>query len=150
MGRIKHGMSKSRIYRVWQEMISRCHRPNNRSYPLYGAKGISVCEEWRNSFESFYKWAMASGYNENAPYAQCTLDRIKGNGNYCAENCRWATMKEQSNNLSTNHRVIYKGESHTISEWSEILGMPKSVLQHRLQRGWTVEKAIETPKRKYG
>ena len=150
MAWIKHKMSNTRIYRVWDGMVGRCHRPSHGSYHSYGAKGISVCEEWRNSFEVFYEWAIANGYDENAPFAQCTLDRIDGNGNYCHENCRWVSMKEQSNNLSTNHRIEYKGENHTISEWSEILGISKNVLYHRFERGWTVDKALGTPKRKYG
>jgi hypothetical protein len=125
-------------------MVGRCHRPSAGAYPRHGAKGISVCEEWRNSFETFYDGAMANGYREGL-----SIDRVDGKGNYEPDNCRWITMKEQENNKKSNHRVEHNGETHTISEWADILGIPKNVLYHRFERGWTVEKTLSTPKRKY-
>lgn len=93
-----HGDAHSRLHRVWQGMNQRCTNPNRKHYEHYGGRGITVCEEWRNSFEAFREWAMANGYNPNAKRGECTLDRIDVNGNYSTENCRWITNAEQQRN----------------------------------------------------
>lgn len=93
----KHDMYRDRLYRVWSGMKARCETQNAGNYKNYGARGITVCDEWQE-FIPFYEWAMANGYNKNAPYGKCTLDRIDVNGNYCPENCRWVDMKIQNNN----------------------------------------------------
>lgn len=89
----KHGMKGTRVYRIWQAMKSRCGNSNVPCYSYYGGRGIKVCDEWLNSFESFYEWSMVNGYA-----ADLTIDRIDVNGNYEPSNCRWVTMAEQNKN----------------------------------------------------
>lgn len=92
-----HGMSHSRLFAVWSSMIQRCTNENNSGYKNYGGRGICVCDEWMD-FVAFKDWAILSGYDEDAPYGQCTIDRINNDGNYEPSNCRWVDMLTQSKN----------------------------------------------------
>lgn len=103
------------------------------------SRGITVCEEWQE-FKPFYDWAMAHGYRDNL-----TIERISPNGNYEPSNCKWATKKEQANNTRRNHYIIYNGEKRSMAEWAKLKKLTYSKLQHRIQRGWNIDTALETP-----
>ena len=135
-----HGAYESRLYRVWAEMLDRCN-PNSTRSKNHGDRGISVCEEWHD-FETFQKWAIANGYNEEAPRGKCTLDRIDNNGNYEPSNCRWTDNKTQCRNKRTNRLLTYKGETHCVAEWAEILGINPYTIYTRLHKGWSTEMAL--------
>lgn len=143
--KVIHGKRNSRLYRIYNAMKQRCHNPTSQSYQWYGAKGISVCDEWRDDFQAFYDWAMANGYNPDAPRGECSIDRIDVNGNYCPENCRWVTMQKQQFNKHTTRVFSYNGEQMTVAEFSKKYGIKEETLSTRLQRGKTIAEAIETP-----
>ena len=118
-------------------MKYRCYYQNHPSYKNYGGRGITVCQEWLDDFMNFYNWSMANGYSD-----ELTIDRIDVNGNYEPNNCRWATRKEQQNNMRNNVFLEANGERHTISEWSEITGINRSTISNRLRRGKSIKEAI--------
>lgn len=132
-----------RLYRIWIGMKSRCYNPNSGSYKYYGAKGVTVCEEWLHDFQAFYDWAMANGYRDDL-----TLDRKDNSKCYSPDNCKWSTMKEQAQNTSQTSFLEYRDETKTFSEWSETTGIPKNVLKQRIRNGWSAEKALTTKLRR--
>ena len=137
-------MAKERLNMVWNEMKQRCTNSKHHAYKYYGGRGIMVCEEWEK-YKNFKQWALSSGYNENAKRGECTLDRIDVNGNYEPSNCRWASIKEQNLNKRSNVHITARGETHTITEWSEITGMSFSALYNRYRTGWEEEDIVSIP-----
>lgn len=135
--RIVHGGRGSRLYRIWTGVKTRCFNPADHTYARYGARGITVCDEWRDSFEAFRDWALANGYRDDL-----TLDRKDNNGPYSPENCRWATTKAQENNRRNNRLITYNGKTQTLSQWAEEKGIHRGTIQWRLNHGWEVEKAL--------
>lgn len=103
-----HGMSQSRLYHIWQGMKNRCYGPSHNRFMSYGGRGIAVCEEWKNDFLSFKKWAYANGYDETAERGKCTIDRIDVNGNYEPSNCRFVDMRVQRANQRRNSHANYQ------------------------------------------
>lgn len=127
--------SNSKLYRAWASMKSRCSNPNDPSYERYGARGITVCDEWMD-FAGFKKWALANGYKEDANHMrECSLDRINNNGNYEPDNCRWATKKEQANNRRNTPKATIDGVTKTLAEWSEFSGVNRKTLCNRYYDG---------------
>lgn len=137
-----HGGSKDRLYSVWNMMKQRCGDPHNMYYKNYGRRGISVCEEWKNDYGSFRKWAMDNGYDPNAEHGECTVDRIDNNGDYCPENCRFANRRVQNRNTRRNRIITFNGETKTIAEWGEVTGIKPITIHFRLKSGWTLEDAL--------
>lgn len=135
--RFIHGDTNERIYIIWKNMKARCLNKNHDDYPLYGGRGISICDEWKDNYINFKTWAINNHYSDNL-----SLDRIDVNGNYCPENCRWITQKGQCNNTRQNVILEYQGELHTMKEWSEILGINYGTLYSRIRRGWNTERAL--------
>ena len=133
-----------RLSRIYSMMKQRCYNSKMPNFKSYGARGIAVCDEWRNDSQSFYEWAILNGYKE-----ELTLDRIDNSGNYEPSNCRWVTAKEQSNHRSNNIILSFNGENHTISEWSEITGIKQHVIRNRLIRGWSIENVLTRKVGKY-
>jgi hypothetical protein len=143
----------SRLNNIYDNMKQRCYNPNRDVYKYYGGRGIKICDEWNNrervrlqngtcskGWLAFKKWALENGYQDNL-----TIDRIDPNGNYEPSNCRWVTMKVQSNNLRNNVRLTYKGRTQTIHEWCDELNLNYYCIRDRIcRKGWDVTEAFET------
>lgn len=134
-----HGASSnSRLYSIWLNMKNRCFNIHHRDYCRYGGRGISVCQEWADSFVVFRDWSMSNGYDDTK-----TIDRIDNNQNYTPSNCRWTTPTVQANNKRNNHLLEYNGEIRTISEWAKELNIRPGVIFDRINRlGWSIEDAL--------
>lgn len=128
-----HGMSESRIYRIWIDMKRRCNDTRNRAFCRYGAKGIKVCKEWNDDFIAFYKWSMQNGYNNSL-----SIDRINNDMGYSPTNCRWTDRIVQSTNRSVTKFIDIDGEKYTIPQLSRLYGINKDTLYSRARRiGYT-------------
>lgn len=139
--RKKDSFHKSKLYKVYHQIKYRCYDRNATDYNYYGGRGITMCAEWLNNGYAFYEWAMASGYKDGL-----TIDRIDVNGNYEPDNCRWITMKEQSNNRRSNHFITYKGKTQSLKKWAEEYEIDYYKLKNRInQLHWNIEKALSTP-----
>lgn len=136
-----HGNAKSGImtpeYVSWQRMIQRCINKKCDSYPLYGGRGIKVCERWRYSFHNFL-----TDMGEK-PFKKAQIDRINVNGDYEPSNCRWVSCKENNRNKKNNFFITWMDQRKSLSEWSEILGINKNTLRDRIySKNWTLEEAM--------
>lgn len=120
----KHGMKKTRIYRIWENIHDRCYRERNPRFPQYGGRGIKMCQEWqgKNGFVTFYEWAINNGYND-----KLSIDRINNDKGYYPDNCRWADNKTQANNKSTSKIIEVDGTSKTVAEWIADLGLTRNL-----------------------
>lgn len=135
----KHNKSNTRLYHIWTQFKYRCYNKNCRDYLDYGARGIRVCDEWLHDFQAFYDWSMENNYRDDL-----TIDRIDVDGNYTPDNCRWLTNDEQQRNKRNNINFTYKGETHCLKEWCEILGLKYGRIYKRVCRSnWPIEKALE-------
>lgn len=148
-----HGFTKNyqveRLYKIWSAIKLRCYNRNHKSYQNYGARGITVCDEWRKDYCAFRNWALENGYDESAKFGDCTIDRIDVNGPYSPENCRWANAIEQQNNTRKNHFITYNGQTKSIAEWARETGIASDTIYQRIGKlGWDPVDAITKPMRK--
>lgn len=137
---LKHGQTVGRKrtpeHRVWQHMLGRCLCETDAAYPHYGGRGIQVCDRWKTSFENFH------ADMGPRPSPKHSIDRINVNGDYCPENCRWATTLQQANNKRSTVWLGYLGTYRPLTEWSRELGVSYSCLRRRLSSGWSDEEVL--------
>lgn len=135
-----HGLSNTAEYRIWSGMRNRCENPNNASYKDYGARGITVCDEWTNSFECFLREM------GKRPSKRHSIDRKRNDLGYSKKNCHWATPKEQADNTRRNVYLEYLGKKANISQWAKITGLSYGTIYRRKTRlNWSDEKTPTTP-----
>lgn len=133
-----HGQSKSLVYGQWCGMVARCHRKTHYGYYKYGSKGVTVCDNWRNSFEAFR--------DDMGPKPDGgTIGRIDNAKGYCPENCRWESTKEQAINRTDNRLIEFQGKTLCLKQWSDLTGIGENTITSRLKMGWTVEDSLTKP-----
>ncbi len=137
--RERHGNTKGRKssleYSSWRSMWARCSNSRSSEYPYYGGRGIQVCSRW-TLFSTFL------ADMGQRPSRKHSIDRIDVNGNYCPENCRWATSKEQCRNRRNSRYIEAFGKRQTLVEWSEVSGIKETTIAERIKRGWTIEDSV--------
>ncbi len=137
---------KHPLYRLWRRTTYKCHHPEAIGYAYYGGRGITVCDEWRESFDAFKDYIESLGLRP----PNYSLDRIDVNKGYEPGNVRWANSTTQARNRTSNTLLELNGEIHPIEEWGDRLGISSNTISHRLNKsGWSIHKALTTPKRNY-
>jgi hypothetical protein len=137
-GYSRHSTNRTRVYRIWAGILKRCNNPRIPIYRYYGARGITVCERWLR-FENFL-------VDMGEPPEGYSIDRSDNNRGYEPGNCAWASKKQQARNRRSNVHLTHNGETKTLAEWAELLGVTSGTLVDRLWRGWTTEQTVTTPK----
>jgi len=136
-----HGMTGSVEYSTWNAMKRRCSAKNPYAYKYYAGRGIKVCDRWLDSFENFYE-------DMGEKPKGLSIDRINNDGDYCPENCKWATRAEQARNTRANKMITWKGETKCVNEWARIVGFQEHVIRRRLERGRSVKDILFAPIKK--
>lgn len=129
---------ETRLYRIWGGMKARTSYESQKSYSDYGARGIRVCDDWKNDFMKFKDWSLSHGYRDDL-----SIDRLDNDSDYTPDNCRWATRKEQHNNQRSNILLTYDGQTHTAAQWAEIMNVPKDRIYKRIRRGRDIEEILK-------
>lgn len=136
----KHSLSETRPYKIFQGMKKRCYNLNEPNYKDYGAREITICNEWLNDVQTFYDWAMNNGYKDGL-----SIERLDFNGNYEPKNCTWIELKKQGRNRRNAHSIEHEGETYTIRELAAKYDMNEHTLAYRIRTGWKLEDAINIP-----
>lgn len=125
-------------YRRYNGIKNRCYNKNCPQYKDYGGRGIKICDRWLgpNGFRNFLDDMGA------CPNKKLSIDRIDNDGDYSPENCRWATTKQQANNRRSNRYLTFNGETLTVAEWADKIGVKRHTLEERLRRGEPIESAL--------
>lgn len=139
----KHGLCNTRLYRIFNNMKTRCYNPKATKYEHWGGRGITICDEWLLDFKSFYDWSMSHGYTDDL-----TIDRKNNNISYSPDNCRWATYKIQENNRSNNHKFLYNDQLVDSQMIVNKYGIKRTTFEGRIKQGWSIERALTTPVRR--
>lgn len=134
---ITHGKTRTKIYRTWCNMVSRCENSKNDHYYQYGGRGIKICDRWK-TFKNFFDdmGDIPTGME---------IDRIDNNGDYSPSNCRWITHIENCSNKRTSRTLDYNGESKTIAQWSRSIGIKQGTILKRLKSGWELSRILTEP-----
>lgn len=135
-----HGMSRTPMYVLWTAIIQRCTNPHHARYADYGGRGITICDQWRYDFTAFYR------HVGDRPPGK-SIDRIDNDRGYEPSNLRWVTRRVNDRNRSSNRHLTHQGETLTVAEWCERLGLPRDTVGKRLASGWSDEEALSTPVR---
>lgn len=133
----KHGQTGTRLYRIWSNMKTRCFNPNTNRHHIYLDRGISICDEWKHDFNTFYEWSMCNGYTD-----ELTLDRKNNYLGYSPDNCRWVSYRTQSLNKRNVPVYEYKGVCFYQADVPTLFGIKRTTFQARLRRGWSIDEAI--------
>lgn len=131
-------VTNTRLYNIWKLMKRRCYNPKCKEFKNYGGRGISICEEWCNSFPLFAEWALLNRYAENL-----CIERVENNEGYYPENCKWTTAKEQGSNKRNNVLVKIGNMVKTLAEWSRATKLPYSTLKYRFEHGVSGEELLK-------
>ena len=145
-----HGKTETKLYSIYCGMKQRCYNPHYKYYNRYGGRGISICDEWLQSFDAFETWAYQNGYNPSLDGHKQSIDRIKIDGDYSPDNCRWANQTEQVRNRSNTRWVPYDGKLINPYEFAEMFGITNRVYIYRhLDKGETGEEIVEKWKKRH-
>lgn len=138
LSKSKSFVKNKRLYNIWIGMRRRCLNNKRNNYKYYGAKGIEICNEWKNNFNNFQNWALNNGYND-----YLTIDRINIDNNYEPNNCRWVTKFDQNNNKNGNHKILYEGkEYNTMSSFCREYNINYDKFRQYIRKGYAVDQAL--------
>jgi hypothetical protein len=138
----KHGGAGTRLHTIWINMRNRCQQPSSSRFACYGGRGIRVCDDWQD-FETFRKWATASGYKEGL-----SIERVDVDGNYEPSNCAWIEPHQQRHNKQNSRKLTWNGKTLAPRQWAEELGISYEAIQLRVSRGWDTERIFTQPYRR--
>ena len=136
-----HNKTNTRLYRIWAAMKQRCYNSNYHAYKNYGGRGIAICDDWVNSFDNFYNWAIDNGYREDL-----SIERINVDDNYCPNNCTWITLAQQAQNRRSCYMFYYNNKEQNLSQWCNELSLDYKLIHNRIFKlKWSFERAISEP-----